>query len=376
MKNTSFVVDSIQDFQKSMDAALSGNFKPTLGIIFASVKLDIPELAKILNQYPIDFLACSSCGEILSQPGSHSVFEGSCVVTLIDMPADYFRIRMLERENRTSFELGRDLGIMGKSDFENPAYIVVCSSLNTDGEQLVNGLLESASVLSPIFGGLAGDDSLFQLTYVFSRDFCSTDGAIALVLDNSKLEVEGIATSGWIGLGAEKTVTKADGNIVYTIENEKALDFYIKYMGVDEKELPEIGVEYPMLVLRDDGSSVLRAVMMVDREKRSLIFAGSVPQGSKVKFSSSPGFEVVDFVKKDINQFFAQNKSADILLLFSCMARHMAVGPMVEDEIVEAATLWKLPVTGFFTYGEIGRNLKGSCDFHNETYTLVTIKRI
>ena len=56
------------------------------------------------------------------------------------------------------------------------------------------------------------------------------------------------------------------------------------------------------------------------------------------------------------------------------MARHMAVGPMVEEEIVEAARLWNLPVTGFFTYGEIGKNMVGNCDFFNETFTLVTLK--
>lgn len=376
MKFHSFVVDNLPDFEKSMNQALQGEFSPTLGIIFASVKMDIPALSEIISGYPIDFLACSSCGEILSQPDGHSVFEGSCVVTLIDMPVELFRIAHIDRNEKSSFGLGEEIGLIAKNYFEKPATIVLCSSLNTDGEQLVNGLMHTAGSDSPVFGGLAGDDSQFTATYVFGKNYCSTDGATALILDNTRISVEGIATSGWIGLGAEKTVTKSSGNIVYTIENEKALDFYIKYMGVDEKDLPEIGVEYPMLVLRPDGSSVLRAVMQVDREKRSLVFAGSVPEGSKVKFSSSPGFEVVDYVKRDIQSFFETNGAADLLLLFSCMARHMAVGPMVEDEIAAAANLWNLPVTGFFTYGEIGRNLKGSCDFHNETYTLVTLKTL
>ena len=105
-----------------------------------------------------------------------------------------------------------------------------------------------------------------------------------------------------------------------------------------------------------------------------MTFAGTIPQGAKIKFSSSPGFEVVDFVKNDLRSFYKDYNNSDLLLLFSCMARHMAIGPMVEDEISESLNLWKSPLIGFFTYGEIGVNAKGKCDFYNETYTLVTLK--
>ncbi len=374
MKHHSFVVDSIESFCSSMDEILTVDFKPNVGIVFSSIKIGIPELARAMNNYTIDFIGSSSCGEILSINEKSSVFEGSCVVTLLEIDKNFYKIVSVNGEGKTSFDLGKEVGKSGKQLFESPAFIIVCSSLNTDGEQLVKGLVDSCGPEVPIFGGLAGDDSLFKETFVFGNGFFLTNGALALIFDNTRIKVDGIATSGWIGLGAEKTVTRAEGNVVYTIDNESALDFYIKYLGVDEHDLPEIGVEYPMLVMRPDGANVLRAVMMVDLEVRSLIFAGTVPEGAKVKFSSSPGFEVVDFVKKDLKKYFEIFPESDLLLLFSCMARHMAVGPMVEEEIVEAARLWNLPVTGFFTYGEIGKNMVGNCDFFNETFTLVTLK--
>jgi hypothetical protein len=36
--------------------------------------------------------------------------------------------------------------------------------------------------------------------------------------------------------------------------------------------------------------------------------------------------------------------------------------------------LWNVPMVGFFTYGEIGRNAGGATDFHNETCVLVALR--
>jgi len=33
-----------------------------------------------------------------------------------------------------------------------------------------------------------------------------------------------------------------------------------------------------------------------------------------------------------------------------------------------------VPMVGFYTYGEIGRNAEGATDFHNETCVLVTLR--
>ena len=223
-------------------------------------------------------------------------------------------------------------------------------------------------------GGWAGDDCRFQETLAFTKEGMTPFGAAVLLLDNAKVEVKGIAPSGWVGLGARKTVTRSLGNVVYTIDNEPALSVYTRYLNVRDEDLPGIGVEYPMLVSRDDGTEVLRAIMGVERDTGALIFAGSVPEKSKVRFSSSPGFEVLDFVKGELKEFHDRFGDASLLLLFSCMARHSALGEMVEDEINEASRLWESPLVGFFTYGEIGENMHGKCDFYNETFALMALR--
>ena len=113
-----------------------------------------------------------------------------------------------------------------------------------------------------------------------------------MVLDLDHYSVDGIATSGWESIGADKLITHSEGNIVYTIDGQPALDVYKEYLSVRDEDLPEIGIEYPLMIKNPGRQNVLRAVVNVDRERRSLIFAGSVPNGSVVSFSSSPGFEV------------------------------------------------------------------------------------
>ena len=225
-----------------------------------------------------------------------------------------------------------------------------------------------------MFGGLAGDDAQFKETFVFSADKLENCGAIAMALDLNHYNINGIATSGWVGIGADKLITHSEGNIVYTIDGKPALDVYKEYLNVRDMDLPEIGIEYPLMIKKRGKQNVLRAVINVDREKRSLIFAGSVPNGSIVSFSSSPGFEVIESTKQKVDEFHQKNPGADVLILFSCMARHSALGPTISEEIEDAWRKWNIPLVGFFTYGEIGNNYSAACDFYNQTFTLVALK--
>ena len=47
---------------------------------------------------------------------------------------------------------------------------------------------------------------------------------------------------------------------------------------------------------REDAPPVMRTTMLGNKEDRSLICAGTVPQGAKVRFSLPPDFDVIDTV--------------------------------------------------------------------------------
>lgn len=374
MRTMSFTTGQPEEIKRKIGEIRDQGFSPGIAFAFATPSQDIKGIAAAFNKSDIHLMGCSTGGNILTNGNDNPIFENETVITLVEVDPDYYTFFSLERQLESSAEFGRMIGSRGAEHFGQPSFLIIASGLHINGEELVLGIQDTAGEDVIMFGGLAGDDAEFQKNFVFTKNSIIDSGAVVLVFDSEKVSIEGLNTSGWVGLGKDLSITSAEGNIVYSIDNQPALEVYKKYLSVQDEDMPAIGVEYPLLIKRDDGDFTLRAVMDVDRERRALIFAGTVPQDATVTFSSSPGFEVIDRTKQEINRFHQYHQEADMLLLISCMARHLALGPMISEEIFYPAEMWELPVSGFFSYGEIGTNEKKQCYFFNQTYTLVVIK--
>ena len=370
--------ETYPELEKKLKNALTTiDFQPTLAFGFVSVKQPINDIMSLFNRFGIDLFGASSSGEILFDNENDNLSDGAMAFILTDMNKEYYSLDVLSRNKSTPFEFGENIGDFCKTRFPEPSIIISTSGLDLDGEAMVRGIKEKLGDDVKMFGGLAGDDGRFEETFVFNDNEITNNGAVILTLDKKHVKLSGMAFSGWIGLGAELTVTRSEGNIVYEIDNEPALEIYKKYLNVSEDDLPSIGLEYPIMIIKEGVEyGPLRAVVNVDKEKKSLFFAGSVPQGSTISFSTSPGFEILENTREKIIEFYEQNPMADFLILFSCIARHMALGPMISSEIKLASIKWGKPVIGFFTYGEIGSSKGNQCDFHNQTFTLAAINVI
>ena len=178
-----------------------------------------------------------------------------------------------------------------------------------------------------------------------------------------------------------KTVTKSTGNIVYTIDDRPALDIVMKYLGVDidldsgKDVVTHIGAYYPLQLERENMAPVMRTAMFANKEDRSLICAGNVPQGSKVRFSLSPDFDVIDKVVAECTELKnEQIQDADAMIMFSCISRYLSFGVMTGEEIEQVKNVWDAPMVGFFSYGEFGKSKSGKHEFHNNTCCVVVLK--
>jgi len=374
MRTLSFASKSASDVRKQLHSLDTKDFDYKLAFVFTTSRNNMEQVSKAFSDCKVPVAGCSTGGNILVNDGTKVIYEDIPVVTLLDIDSKHFSYLCLEREDRSSYDFGKEIGKWGRSEFSKPNFIVIACGLSLNGEEFMDGILGAAGKETILFGGLAGDETKFEQNYVFSREKLIESGAIAIAFDSEHIDMNGVATSGWVGLGKDLTVTSSESNIVYSIDHEPALDVYKKYLNVKDSDLPAIGVEYPLLIKRDDGSSALRAVMGVDKEMKSLLFAGSVPENATVSFSSSPGFEVIDRTCEKLDEFYNAHPEADVLLLFSCMARHLALGPMISEEISFPSRKWGLPLSGFFTYGEFGTNTGSSSGFFNQTYTLVILK--
>jgi hypothetical protein len=376
MEAKSIISRSTTALESRLLNLLKDGYRPTLGIIFCSSKQDFKEISWIFNNCGIDLLGCTTAGEITDD----TLSDESISCLLMDISKEKYRLCFIKNTEGV-VETGEALRQFAKDSFENAAMIVCSAGIMNDGEQVVAGLKKGQNKEIPIFGGLAGDDLQIKNTYIFTRNEYSNNGMAAIVFDNDKIEITGLATSGWEALGTENTVTKATGNTIYTINNEPALDFFVRFFGDNEemdvkgKQISTVSAQYPLQVMREDTDyAVLRSPIFGDENNRSLTLVGSIKEGDKFRFSISPGVEVIDKTVAEFQVFKHETPDVDALLLFSCKGRHAALGPFIEDEIKGIYDHWQKPMIGFLSYGEIGNMGNGICEFHNETCCLVTIK--
>ena len=369
MKTIAFAVETPKELEDKIQENISNGYIPTLAYVFCSVAQPLEQVRAPFARHHIAVFGCTSSGEITNS----NFYEGGITVMLFDLPLEMFKIKLFEGARKSSYQLGQEVAAWVNGVYEFPALLILSAGLQADGEALINGVIESMEGEVPLFGGLAGDDLKMQSTYAFTETGMTGMGVLALAIDNTRIEVDGLAVSGWKGIGTIKTITRSDGNVVQMIDDQPALDVYSRYLNINIGDDHTLAAEYPLLVMRDDGTFVLRAAMIINSDK-SMVYAGSVPQGTKVQFSVPPSNEIIDYALEALSQFKQTKGNADAVILFSCKGRHLALGPMIEDEIAAIHNLWGVPMTGFFTYGEIGPTASGRCDFHNNTVALVTLR--
>jgi hypothetical protein len=376
MKAKSIKGRSVTDVAGQLGASLTDGFKPTIAVVFVSIKQDIAAICQLLNDHGIAIFGATTAGEFTDG----EIGEESVAILLMDLKPDYFRLEFIETGTHTTRQIARQIGEKGAEVFRKPAFIVASGGISTDGEMIVQGIEDAVGAECPIFGGMAGDDFTMTGTFVFTNHTISNNGLIALIVDNERVNVQGLATSGWKPVGTVRTITRSEGNIVYTIDDEPALDVVIRYMGVDKNldawkdVIVNVGSEFPMQLQREGSTPVLRAPLYANQSDRSLICAGSVPQGAHIRFSLPPDFDIIDKVVAECNLVKELEPEADALIMFSCKARHLSLGPMVSDEIDQVMEVWNSPMVGFFSYGEIGKTVQGKHEFHNNTCSLVVLK--
>jgi hypothetical protein len=350
------------------------HFTPTLAIVFSSPSLDISECVHAFGESGCTVFGASTAGEILAVSGSSAVLEQSAACCMLDPDPSIFSVRLFPRENVSSFELGEQAGRWAAGCFARPVLLVAVSGLANNSEDIIRGMEQHLPAGTIIAGGVAADDMMFEETTAFSGDAQIHDGMVVLALDTDRIALSSFTTSGWKGVGIEMTVQASEGNVVLMIDGKKPVDIVADYLNIRKEDVIATALNFPMLVRRINGSEILRTALSADYATGALIYAGSVPEGSKIRFSSSFGFETIEQTIRELRAYHEKNPDADLIILFDCCARHQAAGSQVNEEIAAIHNLWKVPVIGFFTYGEIGHAPSGGCDLFNETLSLALLK--
>ena len=261
---------------------------------------------------------------------------------------------------------------------ENLKHIFLLSDgLLINGSQLTRGI-NKVNKLIPVTGGMAGDGARFCETYVIANNTPAQRTIVAIGFYGDSLSVQSGCFAGWSEFGAQRTITKSVGNVLYEIDGEPALDLYKKYLGEYAADLPNSGLRFPLNIKEDDNSpEVIRTLLGINEEEKSITFAGDVPVGFKARLMKPDIEELIQGSGKAAEVINKINDKTALGLIVSCVGRKIVMNQLIDDEleIIQDTLGDNVILTGFYSYGEMApfQDDLLTCKLHNQTMTLTTI---
>ncbi len=330
------------------------------------------ELAELFPNAKI--VGCSSSGNILNS----QVTKFSIVATAISFDKAFVEISSINFKNGDDIEqISQNL--INNLPKENLKHIFLMSDgLLFNGSELIRGI-NKINKFASVTGGMAGDGARFSETYVIANDIPSQGTIVAVGFYGDSLTVQSGCFAGWSEFGAVRTITKSVGNVLYEIDGEPALDLYKKYLGEYASQLPNSGLRYPLNIKEKEDSSheVIRTLLGVNEENKSITFAGDVPVGFKARLMKPDIDELIEGAGKAAEVINKINDKSALGLIVSCVGRKIVMNQLIDDEleIMQEILGKNVLLSGFYSYGEIAPfedNLL-NCELHNQTMTLTTI---
>ncbi len=259
---------------------------------------------------------------------------------------------------------------------------ILSDGFNVNGSALCCGLASAVGPSVPITGGLAGDGPEFSSTLVGVDDVPRSNSIGAVGFYGEAIRIGFGYGGGWDVFGPHRRITRSSGNVLYELDGKPALDLYERYLGEEESSgLPSTGLLFPLRIHDVDAPdmAVVRTILAVDREQRSMTFAGDMPEGW-----------VAQLMRGTFNRLAAGAAAAartahppavnldgdELALLVSCIGRRLLLGQQIVDEVeaVGSALGQGVHRIGFYSNGEISPHAaSGVCQLHNQTMTITTI---
>ena len=365
------------------DVAPLASLQPHLVLVFASLEamqaLDAACVQALIPQ--AQWVGCSTAGEISSQ----GVYDGSIVITALRFRQPAFRVASVELADMAdSLAAGQRLAArLAHPDLRH--VLVLGQGAGINGSALVDGLtgtLGSGGVV--VSGGLAGDGGRFTGARVWGPDGISATSVVGIGFDGPGWHIGHGSMGGWQRFGPVRTVTRSEGNVLYELDGERALDIYKRYLGDYAAQLPASGLLFPWSVLGSDAQAegITRTLLGISEADGSLIMAGDIPQGGQLQLMHASVDALVDAAEQaaETAAHTAANPPSTpdqaLALLVSCVGRKLVMGARVDEEVEAVGQMLGQHTTlaGFYSNGEISPHIHSTnCKLHNQTMTITLL---
>lgn len=325
-------------------------------------------------------LGCSTSGEIAGK----QVHDASVSVAVAKFEHTQLRFAATASADATdTFDAGARLAAQ-LTGSELRSVFILSDGLSVNGTALVDGLARHLQPGVIITGGLAGDGSRFQETWILDRGKPTKNHVCAVGFYGSRLHVGHGCNGGWQDFGPERRITRSAGNVLYELDDKPALELYKTYLGKRAEGLPGTALLFP-LAIRPDGdghNALVRTILGVDEAQHSLTFAGDIPQGGIARLMRANAEQLIDSAAIATQQAFSGSPRDDdataaaLIISVSCVGRRLVLGERIEEEVeavLDGAPHGAVHV-GFYSYGEIAPWGPGGVGvLHNQTMTITVL---
>ena len=263
--------------------------------------------------------------------------------------------------------------------------ITFSEGIEKNCSQFIRGVREVLGVGFPVFGVISSDDFKYQKLYQFFQDQVLQNSTVGLLMGGSFQLALGCKHS-FKPLGKPRQVTKVDGYILRSIDDQPAVEIYRHFLGADAEGLKNATLNsyaamYPLgFYLEASKQYLLRNIIDI-LEDGSIVCHEGIPEGAEVHLMISDqescinsAIEAAEAVKTSLAE-----KPAKLILVFESLARHKILGRNAFNEVqaIKEVLGTTAPIVGMCSYGEIGPF--GSLDsikniyLHNESILIVAI---
>jgi hypothetical protein len=321
-------------------------------------------------------LGCSTSGEIAGR----QVHDASISVAVARFEHTALRHAATEVAGPTdSWQAGLRLG----GQLQGPdlrAVFVLSDGLEVNGTALVAGLRQSLPEGVTLSGGLAGDGSRFLHTWVLDAGLPARKRICAVGLYGERLMVGHGCDGGWSDFGPERRITRSDGSVLFELDGKPALELYKDYLGERADGLPGTALLFPLSLRREGcaGGPLVRTILGIDEERRSMTFAGDMPQGGVARLMRASNDRLIESAGQAVAQASSGlgDVGASLVISVSCVGRRLVLGERTEEEVetVVDGAPGRAAHVGFYSYGEIAPALPGGgSELHNQTMTVTVL---
>lgn len=374
--------DAIDEVLADCAEQLDGR-TPTAGLLYCGTEYDHQEiLNRICARYPgLQLIGCTTDGEMSSSGG---FTEDAITLTLLC--SDTIRIsagcgRKAGAEPKAAAAAAVEMACRGL-DGKPVLAVVLPDGLTTSAAKVLDSFGEILGDGVPVVGGMSADRVTGgkdkYSTFQFIGDKVFSDAVPLLLFSGPLIHSLGVE-SGWTPIGKKMTVTRSEANVLHTLDDKPAFDLYVYYLGdVFQEGIAGIG-SYPLAIFEPGQDHYyLRVAKAADRESGVMTFLGDIPEGAEVQITQAVRDNVIAGVSQSVESARSKYRGEQpaLAMMFSCTGRKVALGTKTCEEIarVRAGLATDLPMTGVYTFGEIGPvSSHTRARYHNTTFVTLLL---